>query len=164
MLVVVVVIAIVFIYNRRLYKTRSRLAQEQLTRLSAELDITLDRLHVERNNASAMKNRLETYNEMKQQASIIPEGENNDKWEMAFRRRFIMVYPEFLHNLRREIPNIGTRMELFCMLIALDQNTSQVSDVLNVNANSVKMMRYRARQRFNLGPDDSLEERIKALL
>ena len=60
---------------------------------------------------------------------------------MAFRRRFIMVYPEFLHNLRREIPNIGTRMELFCMLIALDQNTSQVSDVLNVNANSVKMMR-----------------------
>lgn len=164
LLVVVVVIAIVFIYNRRLYKTRSRLAQEQLTRLSAELDITLDRLHVERNNASAMKNRLETYNEMKQQASIIPEGENNDKWEMAFRRRFIMVYPEFLHNLRREIPNIGTRMELFCMLIALDQNTSQVSDVLNVNANSVKMMRYRVRQRFNLGPDDSLEERIKALL
>ena len=111
-----------------------------------------------------MKNRLETYNEMKQHVSIIPEGENNDKWEMAFRRRFIMVYPEFLHNLRREIPNIGTRMELFCMLIALDQNTSQVSDVLNVNANSVKMMRYRVRQRFNLGPDDSLEERIKALL
>ena len=50
------------------------------------------------------------------------------------------------------------------MLIAIDQNTSQVSDGLNVNVNSEKMMRYRVRQRFNLGPDDSLEERIKALL
>ena len=164
LVVAVVVIAIVFIYNRRLYNTRSRLAQEQLTRLSAELDVTLGRLHTERNNASVMKNRLETYNELKQHASIIPEGENGDKWEMAFRRRFIMVYPEFLPNLRKEIPNIGTRMELFCMLIALNQNTSQVIDVLNVNSNSVKMMRYRVRQRLGLGPDESLEDRIKAML
>ena len=75
-----------------------------------------------------------------------------------------MVYPEFLPNLRKEIPNIGTRMELFCMLIALNQNTSQVIDVLNVNSNSVKMMRYRVRQRLGLGPDESLEDRIKAML
>ena len=50
------------------------------------------------------------------------------------------------------------------MLLVLNQTPGEVSDLLNIELKSVSMMRYRLRQRLNLGENETLESYIKSLV
>lgn len=74
------------------------------------------------------------------------------------------LFPHFLTNLRNVVPDMGGRMELFCMLLVLNQSTSEISALLNIEQRSVNMMKYRLRQKLPIGADDSVEDYIMSLI
>ena len=61
-------------------------------------------------------------------------------------------------------PDVTKREEIFCMLIALQQNTDQISDIFCIEKKSINMMRYRVRIKLRLQRNDSLEDAIMQLL
>ena len=61
-------------------------------------------------------------------------------------------------------PSITKREEILAMLIALDQNTDQIADVMCIARNSVNIMRHRMRQKMNLDKTDSLEDSLHRML
>ena len=84
--------------------------------------------------------------------------------ERFFRQRFTQLYPNFLFNLRRTVPNINPREELLCMLIVLEQSIDQTSSILGIARTSVTQARYRLRIKMSLGRNDSLDAVVKSLV
>jgi FixJ family two-component response regulator len=86
------------------------------------------------------------------------------KGEEEFRRRFNLLYPTFTKQLHDIAQNLSRKDELFCMLIALGQDSFQIELLLNIAHRSVIMARYRIRQKMQLDSDSNLDDIIKEML
>jgi DNA-binding CsgD family transcriptional regulator len=84
--------------------------------------------------------------------------------ESKFRQCFELLYPDFLPRLRKRVPSISRREELFSMLIILKQDNKEVAELLAIAPRSVLMLRYRFRQKIGLPSDNSLENFIEETL
>ncbi len=84
--------------------------------------------------------------------------------ESKFRQCFELLYPDFLPRLRKRVPSISRREELFSMLIILKQDNKDVAELLAIAPRSVLMLRYRFRQKIGLPSDNSLENFIEETL
>lgn len=67
-----------------------------------------------------------------------------------FRKAFIEHYPNFMYRLRNAIPEITDGEEILCMLIHLNQSSSDIAAILSICRKSVKQTRYRLRLKIKL--------------
>ena len=81
-----------------------------------------------------------------------------------FRQCFELLYPLFLPRLREKVPSITRREELLSMLIVLNQDNKEISELLAIAPRSVLMLRHRFRQKIGLTSDNSLENFIEEIL
>jgi DNA-binding CsgD family transcriptional regulator len=84
--------------------------------------------------------------------------------ESKFRQCFELLYPLFLPRLREKVPSITRREELLSMLIVLNQDNKEISELLAIAPRSVLMLRHRFRQKIGLTSDNSLENFIEEIL
>lgn len=148
-----------------------QIEKEEQARLKAEQEL----LHLKREQLEkeALANSLiiEHKNEMlKQIQGKIQDGEAGDiqkllKEEMLMRADFEDIkmqiqelHPTFFNQLSDKAVQKLTALDLkYCAYIYLQMTTKQIAQVLHVEPQSVRMFKYRLKQKFGLGKDVDLE-------
>ena len=151
---------ILFMYKRRLYKVNSLLMKTKLYDL-------LDKLEYEKKLCKETEDKLSLLLSDNKERSHIEATSAEmlvQKGEEEFRRRFNLLYPTFTKQLHDIAQNLSRKDELFCMLIALGQDSFQIELLLNIANRSVIMARYRIRQKMQLDSDSNLDDIIKEML
>ena len=166
-LLMLVVLTVLFGYRSRLIKARQKLADERLMQLSKQLSQTYMQLEKEHEDHSQLKKQMVSIQHNKQlvdRSELLKHDFRHKSTPGDFYVHFNELFPHFLTNLRNVVPDMGGRMELFCMLLVLNQSTSEISALLNIEQRSVNMMKYRLRQKLPIGADDSVEDYIMSLI
>ena len=148
-----------------------QIEKEEQARLKAEQEL----LHLKREQLEkeALANSLiiEHKNEMlKQIQGKIQDGEAGDiqkllKEELLMRADFEDIkmqiqelHPTFFNQLSDKAVQKLTALDLkYCAYIYLQMTTKQIAQVLHVEPQSVRMFKYRLKQKFGLGKDVDLE-------
>ena len=74
------------------------------------------------------------------------------------------IHPDFYRKLQQKADNKLTDLDLkYCSYILLKRNNSDMARLLNVEPKSVRMNKYRLKQKLGLGKEDDLEEFIRNL-
>lgn len=150
-----------------------KIEKEEQARLEAEREL----LHLKRQQLEkeALANSLiiEHKNEMLKQiqGKILDGGEAGDiqkllKEEMLLRADFDDVkmqiqqlHPTFFNQLTEKAVQKLTPLDLkYCAYIYLQMTTKQIAQALHVEPQSVRMFKYRLKQKFGLGKDVDLEK------
>lgn len=84
--------------------------------------------------------------------------------EAVFREIFNFHYPSFLSKLRQRVPGIEKSEELVCMLIALQQHTDEMVDLLYVTPERIKAVFASMEEQLHLASDRELGTLMKGLL
>lgn len=93
-------------------------------------------------------------------ANLIDHGINLDKdWE-GFQRIFEQLHPEFYANLKNTYPVLTSNDLHLCALLKLNLSSREISDLLGIAQESLKVKRYRLRQKMGLESDKNLNEFI----
>src|SRR5574344_407036 len=157
----VILLAIPIIsYRKKLYKAKNSLMEEKLNKL-------LDKLEYEKKYIRETEEKLSSLLSDKQRRRDIVNTSADtlaDDGEDVFRERFDLLYPTFISQLRMKAPTISHKDELFCMLIALGQDSYQIERLLNIAHRSVIMARYRIKQKLQLDNDINIDDVIKDML
>lgn len=156
----IVIVLIIFIYKRRIYRMKQKYTENELNRLLENLQETqvyvttiekqLSELYIDEENRKEIEAKI---------PHLLRE-----RGEDRFRHHFEKLYPKFVPKLRDMIPTIGRKEELLCMLIALKQDNFQIEQIMGIAHSSVNMARYRLRQKMKLNKDTSLEDIIKTII
>lgn len=167
LVILLVAFCIVGLSRSRLAKVKKRLADERLAMLTKELAQTYISLENEREHNTLLKKEMSQKIldiSITDDSSLLNHDFKLKGSPLEFYKHFSVVYPHFLKNLRRACPKMGSRMELYCMLLVLNQSPIEISELLSVEVRSVMMMKYRLRQRLNIGADETVEEYIQSLV
>ena len=150
----------IFIYKRKKMnlqhaKTKRELsnAQEQLTKTSEERD-----------KAESQLKKIEKQEVDKVKAGVSLQQLLDMKGDKKFKDYFNKAYPYFIANLRKQIPHLTNKEELYCMLIALNCNNEELASTFNVARSSVVVAKYRIRKKLNLEEGTSMEEYLSQAL
>ena len=170
-----------YLYKRRLERNRQLLDEQEKLIALRECELMEVRLREQEKQLVDAIENLRTANHRSEQISeqlndFLSNRENQqsiasltpsifrEEGEVKFRRYFTQLYPSFLYKLKEQCPIVSRSEEILCMLIALNQNMDQISDILCIEKKSVKMARYRLRKKMQLEQEDSLDGLIKAIL
>lgn len=81
----------------------------------------------------------------------------NNSIKKDFDYYFLQVHPKFYDKLLEKHPTLTQYDLRLCALVKLNLTTKDISTILNINSDSVKMARKRLRKKLNMtNPDDSL--------
>ena len=75
---------------------------------------------------------------------------------LQFFSNFEKIYPNFSQSLQKTIPNITANELKLCALIRLNLSSKDISQLLNITAESVNKARYRLRKKMELGANEDL--------
>ncbi|PSL24998.1 regulatory LuxR family protein [Chitinophaga ginsengisoli] len=77
---------------------------------------------------------------------------------------FVEVHSGFFEQLQQRASNSLTRLDMkYCSYILMGLSNKEISTRLNIEAKSIRMARYRIKQKLGLGKEDSLDNFIKTL-
>lgn len=150
---------IIALRERELIEIRMR---EQELQLSNALEHLHDVNHQSEQISKQLDEFLSDRENLQKIASLTPSLFRQEG-EIKFRRYFTQLYAGFLPKLKEIFPTVSRSEEILCMLIALDQNMDQISDILCIEKKSVKMARYRLRKKMRLEQEESLDALIHTL-
>lgn len=144
------------------------LMREKLDRLEKEL--LAGTLHVEEKNniLQNLKKKLGTLNSSdplrRQINRLISKSYETDKGYEDIKTEFAEVHPEFIAGLKQKAENKLTRLDLkYCSYILMGLTNKEIALKLNVDPKSIRMARYRLKQKLNLQKDESLDQFINDL-
>ena len=86
----------------------------------------------------------------------------DEQWD-GFRRQFEKVHPGFFSNLKREIPDLTPSEVRFLALTKLKLSPKEMTAMLGVSLNAIRVYRYRLRKRLNLDKDQAIEDLVEQL-
>lgn len=73
-----------------------------------------------------------------------------------------LLHPDFFSQLSTKAVKKLTPLDLkYCAYIHLQMSTNQIAQVMHVEAQSVRMFKYRLKQKFGLDKDTDLEEFLR---
>src|SRR5690606_25695862 len=156
---------------QRTMAVQIRLEKEEQARLKAEqelLDLKRQQLEKEAlTNSLIIEHKNDT---LKQIQNQIQEGDSRNiqkllKEEMLLRANFEDVkmqiqelHPDFFNRLSEKSIQKLTPLDLkYCAYLYLKMTTKQIAQVLHVAPQSVRMFKYRLKQKFGLNKDSDLE-------
>jgi DNA-binding CsgD family transcriptional regulator len=77
---------------------------------------------------------------------------------------FVEVHSNFFEQLQQRAGDALTRLDMkYCSYILMGLSNKEISTRLNIEAKSIRMARYRIKQKLGLGKDESLDNFIKTL-
>jgi len=77
---------------------------------------------------------------------------------------FVEVHAAFFEQLQQQAGDSLTRLDMkYCSYILMGLSNKEISNRLNIEAKSIRMARYRIKQKLGLGKDDNLDNFIRTL-
>ncbi|MFD2966508.1 helix-turn-helix transcriptional regulator [Sphingobacterium bambusae] len=154
-----------------------KLEQEEQARLKAEQELLEIRQQQLEKEALANNLLIERKNDtLKQIQEKIQHGESAYaqkliKEEMLMQADFEVIkmqiqelHPEFFKRLAALAKQKLTPLDLrYCTYLSLNMTTKQMAQALHVEPQSVRMFKYRLKQKFGLGKDSDLEDLLTKL-
>lgn len=144
------------------------LMQEKLDRLEKEL--LAGTLQVEEKNTLLKDlkdklNLLESDDPLHRQINrLIARNQDVDRGYDQIRTELSEVSPEFIAGLQRKAQNKLTRLDLkYCSYILMGLTNKEIAIKLNVDPKSIRMARYRIKQKLSLQKDENLDQFISDL-
>ena len=163
--ILVVGILLLFFVNRvKVYKMRQRMADQRCAILLTELSSVRNDLEQSRQRADQVQQQLENATNENQLMELLSPDRSNLRREGEIRTAFTQKYPRFLEHLHQKAPQITSREEFTCILIALHQTSDQMSELMSISLRSVNTMRYRVRTKLQLESSMPLEQAIHQIL
>ena len=178
LIAIISLLALFLAYRFRLRYSlqREKLKDEEAARLLAEQKLMKNQkeqmqkellagaLQVEHKNEvlQNLKEKLLEKTETKpakiQLEKIINEEIRVDEGFEGIRAEFKDLHPEFFHLLQEKANRKLTALDLkYCAYFYMKLPTKQIASLLNVEAKSVRMSRYRIKQKLGLGKEEDLD-------
>ena len=159
-------VIVIFIVSALLFrqKKRHRVQMKQVNEKLASLMQILSKSNAEGELRAHEINEYLDARDSRRELEMLTPSILLTEGEPKFRQCFELLYPDFLPRLRKRVPSISRREELFSMLIILKQDNKEVAELLAIAPRSVLMLRYRFRQKIGLPSDNSLENFIEETL
>jgi len=182
LLLVIFVLALIFLYNKR--KHEKQLLESQLEKkrvISEELhkEVTFKSKQLT-THALNMMQKNNMLNDLKKDLEIIskeakPEVKSalshlnllinanlksEKEWEM-FRIYFEQVDRDFYSRLTENYPKLNNTDLRHCALLKLNMNLKETASVLNLSTNTIKSARNRLKKKLNLDANDDLTDFIR---
>ena len=86
-----------------------------------------------------------------------------DKDRQEFETNIKEISQTFLLRIRELVPNLTKNEERMLVLLRLNLSSKEIATILKTTLRSVEMARHRLRKKFNLGPDENLNEFLKKI-
>ncbi len=152
-----------------------RLKQEEQARLKAEQELLLvqkeqmqrealaDALHIERKNQllSDIKKRFDEQNGLEDQGTfdkILRDELRNEGILDKSAKEFMDIHPGFFLKLKELSAGKMTALDLkYCAYIHLKLSTKEISSIFHIEPKSVRMSKYRIKQKLDLPKDQDLD-------
>ena len=81
----------------------------------------------------------------------------------SIEKKIKLSYPNFIDNIRTFVPDITKGEERLCILIKLDFDSNQISEITDQSKASIFGMLKRLRDKFNLPNNQDLYDLIKSI-
>lgn len=147
-------------HNKALEKEKTDTQKELLSSI----------LHLEKKNEilNNIKEKLMMQNKEKPATinntvfKIIDEGILVDDDFEKFKSNFNPIYPDFFNQLQQQSNQSFTQLDLkYCAFILMKLSNKEIAQQLNIEPKSVRMARYRIKQKLNLNKDEDLDNYIQ---
>lgn len=150
------------------YQAEQQLLQERHERLQKEL--LAGTLQVEEKNEllQELQKKITAHATghplLKQMDRIITESRRMDEDFETLKTDFAEIHPDFFSRLQQKAGNSLTRLDLkHCSYILMGLSNKDIANRLSVEPKSIRMARYRLKQKLNLQKDESLDAFIRTL-
>lgn len=101
---------------------------------------------------------------LKQMDRIINEDRRLDEDFETLKSDFAEIHPEFFVQLQQKAQNNLTRLDLkYCSYILMGLSNKEIANRLGVEPKSIRMARYRIKQKLGLQKDEHLDQFIQTL-
>lgn len=153
----IIIMGGLFLYftNRRKKQHQKNAKTEQ--KLS-EVQNVLTQMSSEKRKVEKELKKIEKKDLDKVKAGVSLQQLLDMKGDKKFKDYFNQAYPHFVANLRKQIPHITKKEELYSMLIALHCNNEELGETFHITRKSVIMAKYRIRKKLNLPEGESIED------
>lgn len=172
--ILLLALALVVIFYSYRQKIQRFKAQELNRKLEENRkDLHLQAMHMIRINnyiselEEGLKALKKKYNgDAREVQSVLSKFQINKSLEKEwdnFNIFFLNTHPEFIEQLKRKHPHL-TQSELrLCTLIKLNLTNSEISSILNIEAKSVRMSKYRLKKRMGIAEDVEISEVLSSM-
>ena len=143
-----------FTYRRKKLHQKNAKTEQKLS----EAQAVLTKTSTEKRKVEKELKKIEKKEVDKVKAGISLPQLLDMKGDKKFKDYFNQAYPHFVANLRKQIPHITKKEELYSMLIALHCNNEELGETFHVTRKSVIMAKYRIRKKLNLPEGESIED------
>jgi hypothetical protein len=154
-----------------------KLEKEEKVRLKLEQELLSIKQNQLQKEVMANSLQLSRKNEMLQQIkNKINEGESNEinkiiKEEMLIDSDFEetkyqiqQLHPGFFNLLNEKATQKLSQLDMkYCAYLHLQMNTKQIANLLNIEAKSVRVAKYRIKQKLGLDKDDDLDNFLQKI-
>ncbi|QJB32143.1 LuxR family transcriptional regulator [Chitinophaga oryzae] len=143
-----------------------QLMQERQDRLEKELLAGTLRSQEKSGLLLTLRDKLsnESGNVLKQMDRIIHEDKRLDEDFEMVKSDFTEIRPEFVARLQQHAQNTLTRLDLkYCAYILMGLSGKEIAARLHVAPKSIRMARYRLKQKLGLQKEDNLDGFIRGL-
>jgi DNA-binding CsgD family transcriptional regulator len=170
--------AVLLFYIRKSQKLKMLLADVRNKQLLAEKtqvqkELLGSVLHLERKNEVLNDLKLRLLEQNKQKAATvsnevfrtIEEGLLVDDDFEKFKNNFNPIYPDFFNKLQEQAGNSLTQLDLkYCGFILMKLSNKEIAQQMNVEPKSIRMARYRIKQKLGLPKETELDAFIAGLV
>lgn len=139
--------------QNRNYFTACALAIDEKDRIIDSLVKSVDKMHSEGKIAGS---------EAKELTANVRRSLNNNLERETFTELHKKLHPEFMRRLKKDYPMLTESQLKHAAYIAMGLSSKQISQILNIEYESVKKSRTRLRARMGLAPDSSLEDTLRS--
>ncbi|HEY0611509.1 MAG TPA: LuxR C-terminal-related transcriptional regulator, partial [Chitinophaga sp.] len=95
---------------------------------------------------------------------LIKRQQQLDEEYEDHKTEFVEVHATFFDQLQQRAGETLTRLDMkYCSYILMGLSNKEISVRLNIEPKSIRMARYRIKQKLGLGKDDSLDNFIRTL-
>jgi DNA-binding CsgD family transcriptional regulator len=147
--------------EQELLRERQERVQKELLAGALQVEEKKELLQTLREQITAHANTNPVF---KQMDRIINESNRQDEDFEALKSDFAEIHPGFFTRLQQKANNSLTRLDLkYCSYILMGLSNKEIANRLGVEAKSIRMARYRIKQKLDLDKDASLDQFIQSL-
>lgn len=154
-------------------KMQLRLEKEERSRLKAEQEllqlkneqmqkeVLANALQIDRKNKllEEIKDKIRQEGNLFNIERVIRNDKFLDETIDQTVKEFENIHPDFFHKINQMSDNKLTPLDLkYCAYMFLKLSTKEIATIFNVEPKSIRMSKYRIKQKLNLPKDENLEE------
>lgn len=152
----------------QLHAAEQELLRERQERLQKELLAGTLQVEEKRELLQALREKLTAHANtnpvFRQMDRIIDESNRQDEDFETLKSDFAEIHPGFFTRLQEKANNSLTRLDLkYCSYILMGLSNKEIANRLGVEPKSIRMARYRIKQKLDLQKDENLDQFISTL-